>query len=47
MKIVLMQSDGIKVVEEMLKIVRKMNAISFVYKDHVDYLLEQTRRQII
>lgn len=34
-----MQSDGIKVVEEILKTIRKMNIVSFIYKDHADSLL--------
>lgn len=32
MKIIFMQIDGIKIVEDIIKIIRKMNAPSFLYK---------------
>lgn len=39
MKVILMQVDGIKIVEDIIKTVRKMNAPSFYYKQRLDQAL--------
>lgn len=46
MKLVLMQIDGIKIVEEIIKIIRKMNSASFGYKQQMDLTCARINKMI-
>lgn len=46
MKLIFMQIDGIKIVEDIIKIIRKISPPSFIYKQRLDQVITYVNKKL-